>query len=90
MIEKKRNRNGEEIEFSGSIASLQTQIPLLLGNKRITNWGHKLNSTAPPDTEFFGSSTQRDGSSRHMQVCFYSFDILIKKERKKSGSRNLY
>lgn len=48
VIEKKRNRNEEEIEFHESITSTQIQVLLHLGYKRITNWGHKLDSTALP------------------------------------------
>lgn len=63
MIEKKRNRNEEEIEFHESTTSTQIQVLLHLGYQRITNWGHKLDSTALPGIYemFFRGSKKKKG-----------------------------
>jgi hypothetical protein len=50
VMGKENNRNEEEVKFPGSIYHSLTQVLPYLGNKRITNWGHKLDSTACPDT----------------------------------------
>lgn len=66
-----KNRNKEEIKFSRSIYHSQTQVLLYLENKRITNWGHKLDSIAPPDTHKVLQGKHR--KEWKFQACAYLF-----------------
>lgn len=89
VIEKKRNRNEEEIEFHESITSTQIQVLLHLGYKRIRNWGHKLGSTALPGTYECSSGLSHKGMeipALHyllLLICYFSY-----KEERGSMSKN--
>lgn len=88
MIEKKRNRNEEEIEFPGSIASSQIQVLLHLGYKRITNWGHKLDSTAPPGTYGCSSGVAHKGMEiPGMCISAFTHSMFSYKEEKGNKSK---